>query len=70
MLEHTDQSESVDIRLLLQILHDGSISVPGKHQAEVCDGRGYPVERDNVVVLDLLHQRHLLPKPLFHTSGR
>lgn len=62
--ECTSQLEFIDIRILLQILHDVPVSVPGKYQAKVGDCSRYPVKRENVVVFELFHQHHFLAKPL------
>ena len=70
LLEGTDQIESIGTWLVLQIVHDVSVLIPGKHQAKVGDGRRDPVEREDVVVLELFHQHHFLAKPLQHLSGQ
>ena len=65
MLEYTGQLESVRIWLLLHIVHNVSVLVPGRYQAKFRDDRGYPVERDNVTVLKVLHHHCFRAKLLF-----
>ena len=69
MAEGTGQMESVGVRILLQIVHDVPVLIPRKHQTKVGDCRRYTVERDDVVVPELLHQHDFLVKPLCHPSG-
>ena len=69
MAEGTGQMESVGVRILLQIVHDVPVLIPREHQEKVGDGRRYTVERDDVVVPELLHQYDFLVEPLCHPSG-
>ena len=68
LLKRTDQIESIGFWVLLQVLHDVSIFVPGEYQAEVGDSRRYPVERKDIAVLKLLHQHYFLAESLRHLS--
>lgn len=68
LFERTDWIETIDVWSLLQIVPDVSILVPGKHQAEVRDRPRYPIEWDNVVVLELHHRYYFFVKPLYHLS--
>ena len=70
MTECTGQIESVDIWLLLYIVHDVSVSVPGIHQAKVGDGCRNPVQGEDIIVFELLHQHYFLAKPLYHLSDK
>ena len=63
---NANQVKSIGIWLLLQILHDVAVFVPGKHHAKVRESRRYSVEREYVVVIDLLHQHHFFAKTLHH----
>ena len=66
----TGQIELVGIRIILQIVHDVSLTVPGEYQAKVGDCRRYPEERNDVIVFELLHQHHFFAKPLQHLLER
>ena len=52
------------------MVHEVPIFIPGKHQAKVGDGHRHPIERENIVVSNLLHQYYFfaisLPWPLDH----
>ena len=66
--ECTGQVESIGGWVLLQMVHDISIFIPGRYHAKVIGDRRYPIEGENIVVLDLLHQYHFLVKSLFYLS--
>jgi len=50
------------------MVHDIPVVIPGKYQAKVVGDRRYPIEGENIVVLDLLHQHHFLIKSLSYLS--
>jgi len=56
--------------LLLQIIHDVSVFVPGRYKAEVSDSCRHPIERENIIVLEPFHHRHCRGKLLRHSSGQ
>ena len=50
-MEYTSQIKSIDFWVLLQIVHDVSILVPGVYQAEGGNGRRHPIVGNGGIML-------------------
>ena len=69
LAQYTDQVVCIHsvlprISIPIHILHDVSVLVPGEHKAKVGDVCRYSVERENVIVFELLHQNCSLAESL------
>ena len=68
LAQYTGQIVSIRILVPLQIISDVPVFVPGEHQAKARgDTRRHSVERDNIIIFELLDQNCFPAESLCHT---
>ena len=68
LAQYTGQMVSIRIMIPLQKIHDTPVFVPREHQAKARgDTRRHSVERDNIIIFELLDQNCFPAESLCHT---